>query len=330
MATSITVDGRKRLEIKDVPSRFEACPPFEKDASKSGRWSFSVFKSQYGSSFTILYDEQEVRANFTTTFSGSFDFNVYNGKPTETCKLSGALILYSSLPEAAKLSIVNSYAQLRADQAVVKDAFAKYLEANVAAIPPPLDGDGKPAKREIKLAARLKIGKPDKKDPSKQMQDTWQISSSLSTLKGDPDVTKHMITSTVILDGKPLIHITRGELYRLVKGGTYFKLSSGKLAAFEGTGGCFIQFKSDKEVLQAIAKKKEKTPEELKKEVDDSALELAKLGIEMKGPSADELEEDGGRPAAAAAAAALPAVAPDGTFKIGAGTFTKMPASGSS
>jgi len=346
--TTVIIDGHKSLEIAAVAARFEPCPPFEEGASKAGKWSVSYYKGEYGASFSFFYDSMPVMAEFFTVFFGSFDFNEFKGKPTESCKLGGCVILVPSLPPAAKEVILQSFAQVRADQAVVKDAFEKFLAANKTKFPLPVDDSRQPIPRNIRLAARLKFGKEGDggKGKEKVVTDVWQIASSLDTERGDKDVRKNRITTPIIIDGIAYPSevsgvkyptLTRGTLYEKLKGGTYLKHSKGRFSAFEGPGGCFIQFKSEEEALQQLPRKKMPTSEEMQKMVVETSSIFAKLGIEMRALSKEEMEEEeegsevkrkAAPPAAPPADAAPPAAAPPGTVQVmGAGAFVKLPKS---
>lgn len=287
----------QKIDLPDVPAQYDACPDFAPGATSSGKWAVTANPGKQGLSVFITYDRKPVDVSCFGTYCFAFDFNVWENKDTYTCKWVSSIILFNELPEAAKKSIIDSYAQVKANQAVFKDVFIKFFAANPQYTENLLDAEG--AKLTVKYSpiVKLKAVKPDPSKPNKDMTPKWQSSCTLQTDKSvskeGGSVKEERIITPIILNGKVLENQTRGSIYELLKDKRFFKHTQGELYGFlrPGDGTFFMQVRSKKETLQQLAGRHEPTKDELKKMTDSSVSMFAGLGITMSDISEEAMKE---------------------------------------
>lgn len=329
-AVPTATKAKAALELPVVQSKYEPCPDFAEGAATSGKWSINHVTGKNGTSFYFSYGGSPVKVSFWSVLFGSFDFNDWNGNPTVSCRISSTAILPANLSEQAKKAVIDSLAQIKADQTIFLDVFKKFIKANPKIVPPDTDQEtGQPIEKKISIILKRKAPKIDPAKPNKDLTPFYSIGVTLQTdkIESNPnpkadqpkgDVKGLRINTPIIINGKQAIH-TRGSLYDAIKGKRFIKHSEGELTGFSGTMGTFLTIKSTIERLQQFRGSGEPTPEEMKKMVEETVGMFANLGIEV-GDVAEAAADDAEKKKAEAPVAAASGELPSASF----GNFTEI------
>jgi hypothetical protein len=268
--------------------------------------------------FYFKYKGQPIKVEYYSVLFGGFDINEWKGSVTPNCKLSSTSILIPSLTEQAKKAIIDSLAQIKADQVVFKDVIFKYMRANADSLGIQIDPErGEPIVL-VNWLLKPKVPKPDPKNPNKDLTPFFGIGASLRADKGEKDGRNQKILSTVILNGKSLVGVTRGELNTILQGkkaggnkegpsNRFLQYMTGEPRGFLNNMGVFyLSCGTTIARLQQMAGTGEISPEEMEKIVDETADIFAKMGIATgtidQDPAADD---DASAPVASTSSANL-------------------------
>ena len=212
------------------------------------------------------------------------------------------MIFPESLPDKAVQTTVKINSQFKVNYDIWVDVLESFLEQNVYSVGKPVTNTtiqfSTPQTRNappyniidsfIKYDPRASLNY----DQRKSGQPFYKYKLTIPCDMGRPNILARPVNTTIILNGKNVGKVSRGKLYELLKGGTYFVISDVYMDAFVGRERkVYVRLNATQMNLVRIESANLATPEEIEEFAAETSKTLDDLGIKVPVITDEEAEK---------------------------------------